>query len=297
VRIVYTCIARFLLLLPRPLFRGLGGAVGWLLAHCVRFRRSLIDMQLAVVLGSDRSAAERAAIRRGLYHHLGLLLVELLAMTARRREDLVADTVWHGREHLEAALAGGKGVCLITAHLGNWEIPGIAFAAEGVDFQVISKPMKARAGQVFMELMRERNGVVTHPRRHSMRKILAALKANAVMAFVVDQNMTSDEGVFIDFLGHPACTLISPVVIALRTGAAIVPGYTYRDAEGRHHLVVHPEVPAHTADGSRRPPESVLQEASNCVGAGIVDHPEQWLWIHRRWRTRPEDEATSPFAY
>lgn len=269
----------------------LGTLVGWLL-RVFGFRRRIVEMQLAIVF-PKLSRDDLCELRSRVYQHFGRLLVEILSFPGMCTERILKHVEWQGREHLEAALAKGKGVCLLCGHLGSWEVPGIAFAALGYDFRAIGKEMKSKAGETFRVMLRDENGVGTIPRRGSIRDILRGLKNGGIIAFVLDQNMTSDEGEFVNFFGYPACTMTNLAVIAQRTGAAVVPGHTWRDDEGVHHCVVLPELAL--------PANATLEELTQYFSLTLEDmiraHPEQWLWIHKRWRTRPEGESDSPFDY
>jgi Kdo2-lipid IVA lauroyltransferase/acyltransferase len=279
-------------LLPRRLQLILGSGVGWLLRCVFRFRRHIVDMQLAVIF-PELDEREFCELRNGVYQHFGRLLVEILAFPGMKRGHLLKYVEWHGLENLDAALAKGKGVGVLCGHLGSFEVPANALVARGYDFRAIGKKMKSEAGEIFRLMLRDENGVETLPTRGSLRAILKGLRDGAAIIFVQDQNMTSDEGEFVDFFGYPACTMTNLAVIARRTGAAVVPGHSWRDDKGIYHVALLPEVPL-PPDASAR---ELTQQFSLIVEGMIREHPEQWLWIHKRWRTRPEGEAENPFTY
>ena len=294
--LLFTSIAIVLRLLPRALQMLLGGFFGCLL-RLFGFRKRIVDLQLAAAL-PDQTDAERCGLRNRIYRHFGRLLVEILSFPRIKPASLAKHVEWHGLENIDTALAKGKGVCLLTGHLGCWEVPGIALAAKGYNFRAIGKEMKSKAGETFRVMLRDENGVATIPRRGSIRDILRGLKGNGIIAFVLDQNMTSDEGEFVEFFGHQACTMTNLAVIAQRTGAAVIPGYTWRDEKGCHHCIVLPEVDLVPVDGDSH--AAILentQRFSRILEDMIREHPEQWLWIHKRWRTRPECEIDTPFDY
>lgn len=269
----------------------LGSGVGWLLNCVFRFRRRIVEMQLRIAFPEldDRAFCE---LRNRVYQHLGRMLVEILSFPCMPPEHVLKHVEWHGRENIDAALAKGKGLCLLCGHLGNWEVPALAFAALGYDFRAIGKEMKSKAGETFRVMLR--GGVVTIPRRGSIRDILRGLKSDgSIVAFMIDQNMTSSEGEFVDFFGQPACSMTNLAVIAPRTGAPVVAGCTWRDDKGVHHCKFFPELPL-PPDAS---PQELTQHFARTLEDLIREHPEQWLWIHKRWRTRPDDEVDSPFDY
>jgi KDO2-lipid IV(A) lauroyltransferase len=292
VRLLLSCIACTLRLLPRALQLMLGSGIGILLNRVFRFRRAIIEMHLAIAF-PERDPAALCELRNRVYRHFGRMVIEILSFPCIPAKRFLKHVEWEGLGHLDAAIAKGKGVCLLCGHLGSWEVPCIGLAAAGYDIRAIGKEMKSKAGETFRIMLRDENGVATIPRRGSMRDIVRGLKKNGVIAFVLDQNMTSDEGEFVDFFGHSACTMTNLAVIAKRTGATILPGHTWRDESGKHHCIVLPEI---FLDADESATEST-QYLTQILEQMIREHPEQWLWIHKRWRTRPDGEKNSPFNY
>lgn len=286
-------------LLPAAAAVALGRRLGWLLQHVVRFRRRVVRLQLRVALGGEKSAAELAALTTGFYRHLGLLFMELLRLPGITRAQALELVDVQGEEHLRAALAKGKGVLLLAGHLGNWELAGVALAARGYTLRAIGKEMKHPAGDVLRQMLRDDNGVPTIPRRDSIKLIFRELKANHVVVVLIDQNMTADEGVFVDFFGQPACTMKALAVLAARTGAAVLPGCIWRDPDGRHHhMAGGPALtPAPATGDSEADIRRWTQQYTRALEDLIRQHPEQWMWMHKRWRTRPPGETGGLFDY
>lgn len=285
-------------LIPTAFAVRLGCSCGWVLQHVIRFRRSVIKTQLNVALGVDGTDPRYSPLIAGIYRHLGLLVIELLRLPRINRATLANRVTYHGMENLEAAMAKGKGVIVLTGHIGNWELVGAASSDKAFTFSAIGKEMKSDAGNAFVKLIRDDNGVRTIARSKSLKQILKALKRNELVVFMLDQNMTSKEGVFVDFFGQPACTMPALAVIAARSGAAVLPYYSYRDPDlVRHHCVMLPEVEVDDAGASTDPVHENTERYTKVLQSIIEEHPEQWLWIHKRWRTRPPSAGPSPFAY
>ena len=285
VDIIFWCVDKT----PVTLRVGVGLTIGWLLQHVVRFRHATIADQLQLAF-PDLTARERRDILGGVYRHLGLLVIELLALPNMSAKRLLETCRLIGVENVTAALDKGKGVFVLAGHLGNWELGLVAAAQLGVPTHVIVKEIKGAVGQYMATRLREPHGVKTIPRRNSLRQIRHALRAGAVVGFVLDQNMTSDEGVFVDFFGHPACTMEGLALLSQRYGVPVVPVLFRRAADLIHHeIILLPElkwepVGPSLSDNVRHNTQrytSVLEEAIRAC-------PEQWLWIHRRWRTQPE---------
>jgi KDO2-lipid IV(A) lauroyltransferase len=299
VRFLIAALAWFLCLLPAGLAILLGRFTGWLLHSILRFRVSMVRMQLRVVYGDSKTDAELDTLLRKIYRHLGLLLVEVLMipkMPHERGEELVH---LENREHMDRALAKGKGAFMLTGHLGNWEIAGFRMTDDGLKLHAISKDMKSGAGNGMRDMIRGRTGITTYIARNSMRNILKALKSNEIVVMLADQNMTADEGVFVEFLGQQACTMKSVAVLAARTGAAVVPLHLYRDADLKHHHgVFGPEIEFEAvSDDTEVNYRHNTARYTKAIGDMVLKQPDQWMWIHKRWKTRPEGEERNPFDY
>lgn len=292
------CLA-LMRLLPTPVAIGLGRGLGWLLGSGLRFRRPIVACQMQAALGGQYSAAELELLQRRFYRHLGLLAVELLRLPRVQPAKLLERAIFHDAERVDAARAAGKGVILISGHIGNWEYAVLALAARGYPVKVVGKEIKGQTGDLLKTMIRDDNGVVTLPRRDSARQILQALRRNEIVVLVIDQNMTDDEGIFADFFGYPACTMAAPVVFAERTGATLLPGFAVRDADFYHHHchawpAVALEHPHADATANLRHNVTRLNQTLEAI---VRAHPDQWLWIHKRWKTRPAGEVSHPFIY
>jgi len=242
------------------------------------------------ILGHLRRALGR---RRALgllpryYEHLGLLVVELAQMWHPRRSDFADCIASEGIERLKAVMASGRGVICITGHLGCWEFAGHCLAANGVPLHALYRPLKNRHFDGHLRSMREQSGMIVHEKRNAVRTIIRVLRAGEAVGLLMDQD-GSRSGVFVPFFGEFGSTLPTAARIARRTGAAIVPVTCYRDgSRALHRLRIGPEVvQADTGDVEL----DVLITTRNCNRAledAVLEHPAQWLWRHRRWRTRP----------
>ena len=288
-------------LIPRRLAVVGGRAVGWLMEHVFHFRTDVVDLQLQRVYGDTgkRSQTEIAAIRHGVYRHFGLLLFETLRLPGADLEPYRQLVTVEGREHLDAALARGKGVMLINAHVGNWELGAISVVQAGYDLCAVSKEMRSPVVQTAMDMLRQTTGLDTFYRRNSARKILRALRQNRAVIMVIDQNMIDTEGEFVEFFGYPACTMTAVASLAERTGAAVVPVCCYRQPDlMSHQTVIWPALELEFPHDDRE--ANILhntQRHTEAIEQMIERHPDQWNWIHKRWRTRPPDEQVNPFDY
>ncbi len=254
-----------------------------------RFRRRTIESQVQTAF----PALDHGDVKKvvgGFYEHLGLLTLEMIRLPRLSPEKLLQRCEFHGFEHVDQALRKGCGVLALSAHFGNWELGLAACARRGYPTHVIVKEIKGATANYGVQRLRAAHHVGVFPRRSSIRQILQALRRNEPVGFVLDQNTTSDEGVFVKFFGRPACTMPGLAVLAKRTGSPVIPLAFYRDADRRrHHIVAYPEVPLTSVDGNSDMEIRLnTQRFTHVLEELIRKHPEQWMWMHRRWRTQPE---------
>jgi len=190
---------------------------------------------------------------------------------------------YDGLEHYLEAKKACRGVLFATAHLGNWELSAFAHAILTEPMDVVIRPLDNAAIDALVESRRRLSGNRLIGKWDAARPILRALSQNEAVGILVDQNTSLSEGVFVDFFGTPACANVAFAKIAARTGAAVIPGFAlWSDEESRYILKFYPTVPmTGDAAGDTQRLHSVLEEV-------IRQYPGQWLWIHRRWKTRPE---------
>lgn len=269
----------------------LGRFAGAFVFHVLRIRRRLGDRQIAMCF-PEWTAAERRRVLKGAYQHLATTVVEggLLYELAKQgpRTTPPANFTHDGFEHFEAARARGKGTLIVTAHLGNWELLGVLYSLLGVKLHIVARDIKNKSANKLWIELRQNSGlkqISAKRRQGGLKQMLVALKQNEVVAIVLDQAMAPDKGVFVDFFGKPACTLDLAAVLAKRTGAAVVPAFTFRRPDGAHHASI--QAPLEWEEG----PEDVLvntQRYTRLIEEAVRAHPEQWLWLHRRWKYQPD---------
>jgi Kdo2-lipid IVA lauroyltransferase/acyltransferase len=276
-------------LLPAPLAAPLGTAVGLLLYRAVPRYREVALRNLAAVF--EWEATRIDAVARQVFCNIGKTLVEFLRMPGISDEELRRRCPLEGIQHLRSGLEAGRGVLLVTAHYGNWELLAKRLVAEGFLLSVVAREADYPRTDALVNGIRERCGYHVIPRRHAPRGVLEALRRNEVVALLVDQN-TVKGGEFVPFFGRPAATVTGPAVFALRTGAAVVPGFAIRQSDDTHlgRLLAPVQRPA---TGDRVADIRVLTEQlTGVIEEQVRADPAQWFWIHDRWRHRPpEDRA------
>jgi len=250
-------------------------------------RIAMTNLQLA--FGREKTKDELTHIRAQCYRHLGLCLAEFMRLPHMSAEKIRTLAELRGEEHIKAALAEGRGAILLTGHVGNWEMAGSRIAAEGYAVNVIARAQRDTEITDYIERTREEMGMCVLHRDIAVRNSLRALRRNELLGILLDQN-AGEEGVFVDFFGHLASTAQGPAAFALKTRAAVLPTFDWREADGTHVVEISPPVPLiDTGDW-----ESDLL-ANTALYTKIIEqqirrHPEQWFWLHKRWKARPPDE-------
>ncbi|MEZ4431287.1 MAG: lysophospholipid acyltransferase family protein [bacterium] len=266
--------------LPAGAADALGRALGWVWYRVVPIRRGVARANVAAALGTG--PAETEVVVAGMYRHLGRAFVELLRFTRRRPSVRV-----EGREHLDAALAAGRGALVLTAHLGNWEL--LVQAGMWVDrpVSVVTKRLRAGWAEAAWRALR-RGGPALFPAGASARLVVAALGRGEVVGYVLDQHSPEKQAVRAPFFGRMAATSGDLVRLARLTGAAVVPVFIWR-AGGEHVIRVGPAVALAWSADKRADVEVGTRRCLAVVEAAIAARPEQWLWIHRRWKGAAAD--------
>jgi KDO2-lipid IV(A) lauroyltransferase len=279
-------------ILPRRLSRALAIALAQLiyLLH-VRLRR--VGMRNLALAFPEKTEAERARILRGVFTSLGRQLAEVCQLPKYTRENIDEVVVYDGLENYERAYARGKGVLFVTAHFGAWELSAFAHSLHGHWLHVVMRPMDNDYLDRLIQSYRTMYGNKTVGKDDFVRGLLAAMKEGEVVGILMDTNMTPPQGVFVDFFGIPACTASGLARIALRTDAAVVPGFTIWDeALGKYRLRFDPAVELARTGDLEADIVANTQKFTAVIEEYVRKYPEQWLWVHRRWKTRPEGQLS-----
>lgn len=276
--------------IPARVLFAIGTACGWCAYYLLRRERLKTLDNLALAYGREKSAVERNRIARAVFVNLGRNLSELALYPRLDDERFLHLVTMEGREILDREFKKGKGVLIITGHFGNWELFPSFIIASGYSGGVIARRAYYEKYERLLLGLRRSKGFRVFYRDESPREVLKTLKNNEIMGILADQDVRKLDGVFVSFFGIPAYTPTAPVLIAMKSGASLVPGRIVR--EGRRHCIRLEEPITLRSTGDR---ESDLvyntQQWSDCIERYVREHPEQWVWMHRRWRTRPGDVA------
>ena len=277
-------------LLPRPLARAKGIVLG-LIVYLVHRRLRRVGMRNLALAFPQMSKRERRRILRGEFVSLGRQLAEFCLFPRYTRENVGRIVIYEGFENFERAGARGKGVLFLTGHLGGWELSAFAHSLQGHPLSIVMRSLDNPYVDRLVQRYRTMHGNLDIDKDDSARGLLSAMRAGETVGILMDTNMTPPQGVFVDFFGIPAYTTSGLARIALRTDAAVVPGFTVWNATLRKYILrFDPAV-----ELIRTGDDQADIVANTAIFTKVIEdyvrrHPDQWLWVHRRWKTRPEGE-------
>ena len=229
---------------------------------------------------------EHRQIIDGVFLSIARLLVTFARFPQMNAANVGAWIRYEGFEHFQAARAPGKGVLFATAHFGNWELSAFAHALMTEPLNIVVRPLDDPGINALVEHRRRLSGNRLIEKWDAARVILRALHKGEAVGVLIDQNSSLSEGVFVDFFGVPACANAGFAKLAAHSGAAVLPGFAvWSDAEQKYVLRFYKPVEM-TGDAA-----ADTQRLHSLLERVIREHPDQWLWIHRRWKTRPPGEA------
>ena len=267
-----------------PLAWKLGAMTAWLVDLALPRLRRVAMRNLAMAM-PELSGRERRRIVDGVFRSIGRVLTTFAKFPDMNRENIGKWIRYEGFEHYEEAKRRGQGVLFATGHLGNWELSAFAHGLMAEPMGVVVRPLDNPLLDALVERRRSLSGNRVIEKKDFARAILKALANNEAVGILIDQNSGLEQGVFVDFFGIPACSGASLAKLAAHTGATVIPGFAvWIESERRYRLKFYPplEMSGDATEDTRR-----LQAA---VERAIREYPDQWLWIHRRWKTRPPGE-------
>jgi len=269
--------------------RGLGTMTYYLLAR----RRRIGQINLELAFGRELTSRQRKRILWRMWQHYGCSLVEFLRFPMLRRENLREQVRWHGFHHLEESVAAGKGTLVLTAHLGNWDLLALATGIRVKPVGLVAKTLSSGFWNRFMVGQRMGDHVHSFLKKNSLREIIRSLRGNGIVGMVLDQDaMDSDGRVFVDFFGTKASTISSVAVLSQRLELPVLPMFDIRGRRGRHHIFILPPMDFEKRENHEEGIEYNTRRYQEVLERVIRRHPEQWNWVHRRWKRRPLGEPS-----
>jgi KDO2-lipid IV(A) lauroyltransferase len=276
--------------MPRPLSRAF--AIGLAqVVYLLHFRLRQVGMRNLEMVFPEKSVAERRRILRGVFTSLGRQLAELCQFPKYTPENIDEVVVYDALENYERAYAQKKGVLFLTAHFGGWELSAFAHSLHGHWLHIVMRPMDNQYLDQLLQQYRTMHGNKTVAKDDFVRGLLAAMRAGETVGILMDTNMTPPQGIFVDFFGIPACTASGLARIALRTNAAVVPGFTIWDSDlQKYRLRFDPALELIRTGDLEADIAANTQMFTKVIEDYVRRYPDQWLWVHRRWKTRPEGQ-------
>ncbi len=278
-------------ILPRGAARAVGAGIGgaaWVMLGRLR----QVGMRNLEIAFPEKTVAEREAILRGVYRSLGWQLAEFCKMGGYSAVEASGFIRYDGLEHYLAARDKGRGVLVLTGHLGAWELSSFYHSLMGYPMSLVIRRLDNPLVDGFVNGIRSMHGNRVIHKDDFARGLLTAMHRGETVGILMDTNMTPPQGVFVPYFGVEACTATAMARVALKTNAAVLPGFlVWEAAEGRYVLRFGQELElVRTGDAET---DIVANTAlfTATIEAYVRRYPEQWLWVHRRWKTRPEGEG------
>jgi len=260
-----------------------GRRLGRLYRHLDARRRRLVRTNLSQAF-PERTPHEIEELSRAVFAHFGGIVADLLRSLDEPVEALLARIEIRNPEIAREAAASKRGFFFLTSHLGNWEYGALAAASIGFPMTVVARPLDNARLEARLRAFRERTGNTVLPKADAAREILRILRHGGAVGILADQHAQGADSILVPFFGRPASTTSAPARIADRTEALILPADVVRFGPGRYRLTFRPLVDVRLLPAEERAPGPLTARINRVIEASVREHPEQWLWLHNRWR-------------
>jgi Kdo2-lipid IVA lauroyltransferase/acyltransferase len=284
------CVVKAIGALPRPVARFVGVSLGQLI-YLLHGKLRRVGMRNLALAFPEKTTNERKKIVRNVFASLGRQFAEVCLFPKYTSENVSRTVGYDGYENFDRASQRGKGVLFLTGHIGGWELSAFAHSLYGHPLHFVMRPLDNPYLDALVRRYRTMHGNTPILKDDPARELLRAMRAGATVGILMDTNMTPPEGVFVDFFGIPACTASGLARIALRTDAAVVPGFTVWDPVLRkYRLRFEPAVTLIRTGDNEADIRANTAKFTKVIEDVVRRYPDQWLWVHRRWKTRPPGE-------
>jgi len=296
-RLKYSVIyyfVRFLIfasnILPRKVWLAFCGGLGRLAYYFTTVTRERSIAHLGLAYSNEKSLREIVQLSKEMFVMLGRNAGDILrARAVKTLADLDKFIVVHDYENFEKANAKGKGVIFLTCHLGAFDLQITVMSLRGLKPNIIGTPLKDDRLNELLFDYRNAYGAVAIERGKETLRLIKALKRGGAVAILIDQD-TRVKSRFVDFFGMTAATPVGAAILAMKTGAAVVPTYIYLGEDNLQHMYILPEIPLVLTGDDEKDMITNTQNYTRFIEEQIRKHPEQWVWMHERWKTRPGEE-------
>lgn len=271
--------------IPRKLRIGFCTGLFSIFYHLARERR-LITIHNLKSAFPEKDMAEIMTIAKGVYRTLGIVAAEFFDIPSLNKDNINDLVEIEGLEHCKKALDKNKGILMFGAHFGNWELFAIAFSLALKPMVLIYRTLDNPILDNLVLQVRSCTGNMLIDRKLAMRRMLRSLAKNEIIGLLIDQNTISSEGVFVDFFGQPACTTNGIALLALHTGAPVIPANIVRLSNGKYKMIIKEEMQIVRTGYQNKDILINTQNFTRVIEDTVREYPDQWLWLHKRWRTK-----------
>ena len=289
---IYVLMLRFLAWLvcrmPRKPALALGKFLGGIFYYLQSKRHKICLKNMDILLGSEVSPERKRELTHKMYGHMGKNIVEFFRMPLYVKEFPGPLFTVEGIEHWEAAVKKNKSVFVLTAHLGLWEFAAVGFSILGAKSSFITKSLRNASLNEFWMNHRKIGNVHPIDKKNSSKAILQCIKSHEPLGFILDQNMNLDNGVYVDFGTRKACTLNAPAILARRYDVTVIGAFVIRGEDDRYRFIITPEIPLLKTEDAEGDITANTQNYSNLIRDFIIRYPDQWIWMHRRFKNQPD---------
>jgi len=281
--------------IPYGAVRAIMGVFTSLGLLCVVRQKQIARESLTIAFGGKKTSQEIDQIFKNCFVNLGKGMIELIYFMAHPK--MIKENVFfEGKEYLDQALSQGKGVVIVSAHFGNFPLMLLRLAQEGYPIHAIIRRTRDEKIEEYFKQQRTSLGLHTiysHPRLECVAQSIKTLRNNELVFIPLDQNFGSGAGVFVDFFGEKAATATGPVVFALRTGSPIIPMFIVRDSKDIHKIIIEPAMSIEKQLDEKQTIEYNVARITQVIERYIRRYPQEWGWMHRRWKSRPKQEGSN----
>jgi KDO2-lipid IV(A) lauroyltransferase len=273
--------------LPRRLLLGLARSLGLLWFSLDRRRRQRALANLEGAFGDEMTPERRHEVARNAFANLARAFCDTLILESWNADKVAKYVEVEGWEHLDRAYEAGQGVLCFTGHIGCWEMVAHIQGHRKRWLAVVVRPLDNPLLDAYADRLRRHSGNETIRKRQAVRTILRRLREGKGVGIVIDQHLHSRERIFVDFFGRLAATTPALAMTAMRTGAAMVPVFSIPKPDGGYIVRYLPPVEVTTTGDRKKDVHDITQECTRIIEQMIRAHPDNWIWMHRRWRSKP----------
>lgn len=288
--LIYRLICLFIRILshiPFHICQFIGRTLG-LLFDLIPMKRTDVSLDnLRHVFEGDLTEIEIRRLNRRVLMHFGEMLFEIPHLFRLNSENLGNYVIFENQQNLLSALAKGKGVFALTAHLGNWELLNTAVPLHfGIKTAAVARPIEFIPVERLFSDLRSRFGTDLIQKQRGIKRILTAVKDKRLVGILLDQSVDWYEGVFVEFMGRPACTNKALARLVQKTGAPVIPAFCVKQPDGRYKIIFDEEVNIQISGDKTVDVEHNTALFTAIIEKHIREYPEQWFWFHRRWKVK-----------